>query len=130
MMLVPLVMPAVLMACDIYSSTFDSITVPLLSWLFNGSPLLVSFILSIALKHRIPAIILLVSTIAYGIWFFYVFANVSYLFLWLSYGTALLALFIVGPFSLPVMIPAWIAAIVIEIRHRKKATLSQEENAV
>jgi hypothetical protein len=89
----------------------------MLLWFFSGFPLIVSFILTLTLKYRTSTKILFVSTIAYGIWFAYVFCAV-----FLSGETCGMQFLVfgwVGPFSLPVMIPAWIAAYVVEVRQRE-----------
>jgi hypothetical protein len=90
-------------------------------WLFFALPLIVSFILSVVLKTERSNKILFVSTIAYGIWFALIFCNV-FCDIFLSgenfFKLNFLTFLIVGPLSLPVMIPAWIAAIVVEVRHR------------
>jgi hypothetical protein len=89
-------------------------------WLTSGSPLVVSFILAKVLKYHISSIIILASTIAYSIWYICVLPTVFFE----DFGV--LVLLCVAILSLPVMIPAWIAAIVIEIRHRRKNVQKSE----
>jgi hypothetical protein len=91
-----------------------------LLWLFFGLPLVVSFILSVALKYKTSTKILFVLTIVYGIWFAFIFCVVFLSFLEDPCGMQFLLFCIVGPLALPVMIPAWISAIVHEVRHRKR----------
>jgi len=88
----------------------------MLLWCFSGPPLVVSFIIAMILKNNSSSLILLVSTVAYGIWYFYLlhFAlTAGYL--------AVIALAYVGIFSLPVMIPVWIIVLLLN-RHYFKMT--------
>ena len=85
-------------------------------WLFTGSPAAVSFIIARKLKYNIPAFVLLVSTVAYGLLFlcaqYWFFADTN------SCTRGFWLLMSMG--ALWWMVPAWITAIVLEIRHRKK----------
>jgi len=77
----------------------------LLLWLFTGSPLLVSFIIAIKLKLADgPNLILLASTIVYGIQAVYGWIMAT------SGGGCMAGMFVVyiAPGSLLFMIPAWI----------------------
>jgi len=75
-----------------------------LIWLFSGSPMLVSSIFALFLKHPVSLIVLLVSTIGYGLWFVYGWCQA------LDRNCCMSGLFLlsIAPGSLPVMIPAWI----------------------
>ena len=79
----------------------------LILWLFSGSPLLISFVIAMKSKHNTSSSILLVATIIYV--FLYAYAMYQLFYAYLG-GLALLA---VGIVSLPVMIPAWIAALLL-----------------
>ena len=95
-------------------------------WLFSGTPLLVAYILAKKLKYKPSTVILLVSSIAYGIWFTSVSAYLS------DYGigrlsTCVQLLTLIGPCSLPVMLPCWIVALRLNSSYTKKS-LSDSEN--
>ena len=60
------------------------------------------------LEHEISALILLFSTIIYGIAYIGVLCQMVFVDGWMF-----VMLFIIGILSLPVMIPAWIAALLL-----------------
>ena len=91
-----------------------AMSVGLFLWLFSGTPLLVSFVLAIKLKHKIPSVILLVSTIIYGVWFAFVHIQS------IDQYMGALMFFFIGIVSLPVMIPAWITAMTLDAHYAKK----------
>jgi len=78
---------------------------------FTALPLLISSLIVKYLKYNISLVILLVSTIAYSIW---------YIFLWLLLFVNIqnYLLFFVIPIF--VTIPAWIIAYFVDWRYRKK----------
>ena len=84
-------------------------------WLLSGPPLLISLIIALKARSHISAAILLVVTIIYGVaysggWCVQYFLT--------SQDTGIWAL---GILSLPVMIPAWIAALVLDRHHAKQS---------
>lgn len=84
-------------------------------WLFSGSPLLVSFFVARKMQYGASDLILLVSTVAYGILF--VYSQFQYL---VGSGGCMRAFWLMTPFaSLWWMIPAWIFASVLNSRHIK-----------
>jgi len=85
-------------------------------WLFSGSALIVSLIIAIKLKSAVPSFILLASTIVYGFWYAYLWYGA------VTGGSCMDGMFLlyIVPGSLFFMIPAWIAAFIIETRLRKK----------
>jgi len=101
-----------------------SITVPdqsivilatfLILWFTSGSPLAVSFILAIKTRYYISSIILFVTTIVYSIWYACLLPTVFD-----GYLGSIVLLFI-GILSLPVMIPAWITVLLLNLRYVKK----------
>jgi hypothetical protein len=83
----------------------------------SGCPLFGSWVIAIILKHNKSIFILFVPTIVYGVLY------VSAAFLIFNLETDILLkrtsmLLQVGFLSIPVMIPIWILAIVVELRHR------------
>ena len=97
----------------------EGITFCLLLWLFSGSPLVVSLVIACKLKFVFgdklepavaPNLVLLFSTIAYAIWYAYmlycVFTSCD--------GLAVFGLFGIAIFSLPVMFPVWIIALILD----------------
>ena len=103
MMLLVLLVPAGILYYMGLSAT-DIIIVPLLIWPFSGTPLLASFLLARKLKHTISTVILLFSTLAYSVWFAIMTAPIAMD----TCGCAVFVFFVIGPLSLPIMIPAWI----------------------
>jgi hypothetical protein len=103
-------------------------------WLISGYPFLCSFIFVKRTNNNISATILLVSTIAYCILYVSmllivlfeyeyggIYEEISVLSSSLGCGhEEILALLCAGVLANPVMIPAWIAAIVVEVRYRRK----------
>ena len=85
-------------------------------WLLSGSPLLVSFIISKKLRYTAPAIILLGSTILYAVWYAFI------LYLTFYAKDLTLTIVVVGLFSLPVLIPAWIVALLLNAYYVKKSS--------
>ena len=94
----------------------DNIALALVVWVFSGSPLVISFVSAINVERHLSLIILFVSTIAYCI--LYIFQ--WYAVLSSSDGLAVFGLFAIGIFASPVMIPAWIAAYVLDRNYTKK----------
>jgi len=79
-------------------------------WLFTGSPLAISLVVARKLKSAtVPNLILLISTIAYSIWYVFVFCRVFTD----SDAQAGLGLLAIGIVALPAMIPAWVAALIL-----------------
>jgi len=115
--LMMIVMIAVLVMVFVILAKVPEVNAAILFWLASGTPLLVSYFVARNLQYVIPTLILLFSTIAYGI----AYAWVLYLAFFID-GMMLILLLYIGVASLSVMIPAWTTAIVIELRHRKKKT--------
>jgi len=85
-------------------------------WLFSGSPLLVSFLIAFLIKKRISIIVLLVATTVYGILFACVW---GLMFIFPAPIVMILACGI-GIATLPLMLPAWITAYVLDRNYAKK----------
>ena len=118
-----IVLPVAVMACSVYA-VHDRFQVIFSSWIFSSTPLLVSLVLAAKLRYRIPIAILLASTIAYAIWLAVtLFPVCQFIMTSGQDGPAGMALFIVGLVALPIMIPIWITAIVLNRRYTKKATI-------
>ena len=121
LMLVPLVMPVVFMFPSWgVEDVEDLINVPILCWLFSGTPLLCSLVLAKKLKYRISTVILLFTTIIYGISFVAMSLHVYSAISAGGCGCGVIRLFLVGPLSLPVMIPAWMTAILLDNHYATK----------
>jgi len=94
---------------------FGAVRCLLFFFLITGSPMFVSYFVSKNVKYAIPIFILFVSTVAYAI-----------VYVWWAYravffgGWDIPALLGICIMLLLLMIPVWIIAVVIEIRHRKK----------
>jgi hypothetical protein len=116
-MFAPLVVLTVAFMLFVGFNVDNSIILPLFIWLFSGSPLLVSFVLTIVLKSRESTIILLVSTIIYGVWF----ALLSVGILLDGCGCAFFVFYAIGLFALPGMLLLWIAADIVDRRYQEKA---------
>ena len=84
--------------------------------MFSGCPLFLAWIIAMSLKCAIPTLILFISTIVYGV--LYVSVTFSILMFYDHEGTGILLN--VGILSLTVLLPLWIAAWIVELRHRKK----------
>ena len=77
--------------------------------LFCGCPpFIISFILATKLKHKSSAIVLLASTITCSIW---------YGFCWYGAreGEVVFAIYCLGIVSLPMMLPAWIVVMALNL---------------
>jgi len=87
-------------------------------WLFSGSPMIVSSIFSLLLKHPASLVILLGSTVVYGLWFGY-----SYYLALSGSGGCMSGFWIIyiAPSSLIFMIPVWILALIFNAFNGKKA---------
>ena len=84
---------------------------------FYGTPLIVSIVLSIVSKNSFSQGILATTSLLYGIWFAYAMYFAFYVHL--DPQSGLIILF-VGIYSLPVMLPAWITAYVLDRNYAKK----------
>ena len=100
--------------CVAHPFPFEQIVEVSFLWLASGFPLAISLVLAKTLRSNNSSIILLVSTIAYGIWYICVLPTVFFKYL------GALALLFVGVLALPVMIPAWIAALWLNSYYVKK----------
>ena len=89
-------------------------------WLFSSTPMLVSFMIARTVNLRILSnLILLVTAIAYGI--FYVLM-LSFVIPDISPEAPAVVMFMAfGILSLPVMIPAWIIALVLNRHYPKQS---------
>ena len=90
----------------------------LVAWIFSGTPLVISLIITASVKSRDSLLILLVSSIAYSIWFVYMWHEFTIGIK--GCGLAALILFGIGPLSLPVMGPAWFFALVLNRDYAQK----------
>ena len=84
-------------------------------WLLSGPPLLISLLISLKTRSRISAAILLVATIIYGIaysggWCAQYFLTYQDIGIWA-----------LGILSLPVMLPAWIIAVLLNWHYAKQS---------
>ena len=84
---------------------------------FYGFPPIVSIVLSARSKCPISQVIPAGTSLLYGIWFAIVVYDSFYVHLDAQSG---LVMIFVGIYFLPVLLPLWIVAHVMEKRHRKK----------
>ena len=84
---------------------------------FYSFPLIVNLVLSFKWKYFWSHVILAVSSLLYGLWFAYAMYDAFYVHL--DPQSALIILF-VGIYSLPVMVPAWIVASLLNSHYIKK----------
>ena len=84
---------------------------------FYATPFIVVLWLEKKVKYDIPLFILLVSTFLYASWLAYVFVNSMIINLDPQSG---IALFLAGIMSLPIMIPIWMLAMVLDAYYAKK----------
>ena len=91
-------------------------------WLcFAGSPLLVSFVLARTYEPRTSCIILILSTIAYGVWYFYmVYSQSASGWTLLPHRELQAISVLIGILSLPMMIPAWITVLLLDAEYANK----------
>ena len=94
--------------------TMASIVIATLLWLFSAPLLIVSLIVALKLKYNSPVVVILVTTIVYGM--IYVFGWSVQWFV-TSRDTGI---WFLGVLSLPVMFPAWIAALWLNSYYVKK----------
>ena len=79
-------------------------------WLFTGLLSAISFVIACKLKHTRPVSIILVSTMIYGIFY-------GWGFMCMESEFAPLSLVAANICSLPIMIPAWIFALLLNRRY-------------
>ena len=106
------------------SQLFEAFFFMSMLWLVSGSPMLISFVIARRLKSATtPSVILLISTVAFGLWFIYWWSLVmpdprgcnGFIILGIGLG------------SLWWMLPAWIIAMVLNAHYTKKS-LADSEN--
>ena len=94
-------------------------------WLFSGSPLLVSFLIALLVKKRISIVVLLVATTVYGI----LFACVWGLMFIFPAPIVMILAGGIGIAMLPIMLPAWIVALVLNSYYTKKPLVDSENQS-
>ena len=87
--------------------------------LFCGFPPIVSIVLSTKLKNPFSHILLVITSFLYGVWFAYLMYDAFYLNRDALSGVVL---FCVGIFALPVLLPLWILAIIVEVLFKKSTS--------
>jgi hypothetical protein len=102
--------------------TWDDVVFFSVFWFFNGSPLVVSFVVVIMLRHNTSAAILLVSTIVYGLWYVSAWYGILDANEITFVGFVILC-FASGLLDFSVMIPVWTIVIKLDRRYTKKATI-------
>ena len=85
--------------------------------LFYAFPLIVSIMLSVYTRNSFSQIILLMASLLYGIWFAYAVYDAFYVNTDPQSG---LVLIFVGIYALPVLLPLWITAYVLNRRYARK----------
>ena len=83
-----------------------------------GLPLIVSMLLAICMKNAFPQFVLSATSLLYGGWFAYQMYNVFYV-LPTDAQNGLIVVF-VGIYFLPIALPLWGLAAIVEICKRKK----------
>ena len=109
MLILTLVVPThkLALGASVYYVVDNIVLDTLILWLFSGSPLFISFVITLKSKRKTSSGILLVTTIIYVFLYAYAMHQLFYVYL------GGLALLVVGIVSLPVMIPAWITALLL-----------------
>ena len=86
-------------------------------WITAGPTLFVSFVVSLNLKYRFPAAILLFSTVGY----FVTYVLVLMLTIFVESGALLpILLFLICIAWFPLMIPVWVFTLVLELTERQE----------
>ena len=86
-------------------------------WITAGPTLFVSFVVSLNLKYRFPAAILLFSMVGY----FAMYVLVLMLTIFVESGTLLpILLFLICIAWFPLMIPVWVFTLVLELTERQE----------
>jgi hypothetical protein len=96
--------------------TLSTFALLLFLMLSSGFPPMVSIVLSACTKSPFSQVILAVTSLLYGVWYAYLVNEILYV----SPEPSAIVFLVVGFFALPVLLPLWLIAIVIERRHRKK----------
>ena len=104
------------------SLTWDDVVFFSVFWFFNGSPLVVSFVVVIMLRHNTSAAILLISMVVCGLWYVSAWYGILDANEITFIGFFILC-FLLGLLDISVMIPVWIIAIMLNRRYTKKATI-------
>jgi uncharacterized protein with PQ loop repeat len=94
---------------------FQQIGTRLALGLLIGFPMIISTIIVPKLEFNISVMILLVSTIAFGIWTIY--AWYMQIFIYRSSP----GIYLIPIFAIPVMLPAWVAALLLNGLYAGKA---------
>ena len=95
------------------SGIIASISIAMLLWLFSAPPLIISFLVAKKLKYGMPAIVILLTTIAYCILYVYGWCVQWFM---TSRDTGIWAL---GILALPVMFLAWCLALFLDYYVKK-----------
>jgi len=90
-------------------------------FMFSGCPLIGSLIITVSLKYRMPILMLFVSTIVYG----FLYILIAFIIFSVRVGDVCGMLLNVGILSLPIMIPVWIIALVIDYHKKNPLTPSE-----
>ena len=98
-------------------SIVDVLVISLFILSFSGFPPIVSIMLAGCAKNAISQTVSAMASLLYGLWFAYAVYDCFYVNLDAQSG---LIFIFVGFWALPVLLLLWLAALVIEIRHRKK----------
>ena len=114
MMIATMILPTIWMWPGILHTFYEPVLMTFMMWCLTGSHLFVSFIIAVQVKARISTIILLISTLVYGTviccawgWGF-LNPHIAE-----DYGYSIMS---IGMWSLTVMIPVWIAALILNWR--------------
>ena len=126
MLIMPIAVPAGISLFHVFSYEYDlvikdivyavafAVVLGILHFPFGCAPFIVSFVLAKKLKDKAALGILLVSTVACSIWYIYWWEAA----MWSSGGIIVFFGF-AAILSLPVMLPAWITALILNWRYTK-----------
>ena len=89
----------------------------------NCLPPAISFAIARKLKHDIPALVLLVSTICYALWYGYYLYQMVFVNFWAFIGVCLTGIALL----FPVLLPLWILALLLNLRYAKKVLPTDEK---
>ena len=84
---------------------------------FVTGPLWVSLFMAFLVSSKSQGILLTVASVLYGAWFAMVYASVVY---WQSAPVDPVAFVFIGIFSLPVLIPMWLAMLYLRRRQQRE----------
>jgi len=124
MLLLTIAVPVIILFCEgnrrpVVDNIVLSVFFGLLFWsVFGGLPFVISYIIAKKLKYVISAVILLCSTIACGVWYFYALYGMLFVDTRTFFGSQFLNvewLPAMTPVWISFMIPSWTIALLLNV---------------